>query len=142
RPGKLVVALPGCLEFGLRFHHRLEPATACDAAVLPIPAGEFISALNSHRSTSCSDLGLECAPITAIIRVDVIEVAALRALAVEHVGNAPVGNIRVVPQRIGRTLSAVNLSDAHRVVGQYQKVSAAINCRVSRSIRLESYSGG
>lgn len=123
RLGKLVVASPTCLEFGLRFHHRLEPATARDAAVLSITADKYKRALNSHRATSRGDLTLERAEITALVSVLVVEVAALRAFSVERVGYTPVGNIRVVPQRIGRSLCAVNFGDAHlvvRLVGKWE----------------------
>ena len=47
--------------------------------------------------------------------VGVVEVTELRAIAVEQAVNAPVGNLRVVPQGIRRILRTVNLGDGEQV---------------------------
>jgi hypothetical protein len=109
----LVGALPAALDLRLRFHHRFELAAACEAAVFAVAAGEFVGALNGHPA-GCSDgLALKRSLVAALVSVDVVVVAALRELAVEQVGDAPVGDLRIVPQRISRFLSAADLGDRH-----------------------------
>src|SRR4030067_628740 len=117
RFGYLVVALPSALELGLRLHYALERAAAGDAAVFAIAAGEFKRAFNDHSAADSGDSGLKCSPIAARPRMVVVVVAVLRALAVEQIRDAPVCDLRVVPQRVGRFLGAVNLGDIHRVIG-------------------------
>src|SRR6202040_1627282 len=97
------------LDLGLRFRHGLKGAASGDAAELAIAAGEFPGTLNGHPTAGRGDLAFERSPVAAFITVDVVVVAPLRALAVEQLGNAPVGNTRVVPQRIARLLRAANL---------------------------------
>src|SRR5947209_11238746 len=98
RLGEFVVARPTGLEVGLRFRHGLKRAAAGDAAELAIAACDFPRTLNGHPTAGRGYLALERSPVASLITVDIVVVAALRALAVEQLGNAPVSDTRVVPQ--------------------------------------------
>jgi hypothetical protein len=90
--GQCVFAFPVALDLGLRFQHRLECAAAREALEFTLAASEFVDTFNSHLAARDGDLTLKCPVVTALVSVNVVEVAALRAFAALHVSYGPVGD--------------------------------------------------
>src|SRR5215831_8859460 len=90
RLGQCVFAFPTALDVGLRFHRGLELAAAGQTTELSLASGDFVAAFDCHLAAENGDLAFKRPPVATFVAVDIVIVAALRALAALHVGYGPV----------------------------------------------------
>src|SRR4030095_13803592 len=92
--GQFVSTGPRRFNFGLGLCHGLEVATASKAAVQTFAAREGESAFDGCGAAGRGDFAFERSKVSAAVRMHVVEVTGLRALLVDQVVKAPVGNLR------------------------------------------------
>src|SRR6266852_40987 len=97
----LVRSFPGIFNFHGRGHPTLVAAATGKTPELSRAAGKFPGALDGDLSTGSGDPAFKSAEVVVAVRMLVDEVAALRTVASDQVGRAPVGDFGVVPLLIG-----------------------------------------
>src|SRR5712691_9627763 len=93
----LVPSFPGIFNFHGRSHPTLVCAATGKTLELSRAAGKFPGAPNGDLSAGSGDPAFKGAEVAVAVRMLVDEVAALRTIASDQVGRAPVGDFGVVP---------------------------------------------
>src|SRR5207253_4939457 len=93
----LVRSIPGIFNFHGRSHPTLVAAATGKTLELSRTAGKFPGALDGDLSAGSGDPAFKSAEVAVAVRMLVDEVAALRTIASDQVGRAPVGDFGVVP---------------------------------------------
>ena len=114
---KLVRPRPSIFDFSRRCHPALVGAATSEFLEISRATRIFPAALDRDLPAGRNDLPFKNTEVAVAVGMLVDEIAALRTIASDQVGRAPVRDLRIVPIVVGLFLDASDLEQAQVVVG-------------------------